>query len=79
MAIIVTKTEVLTNLKPGLNRKLQIGGREPRYLLELILCTIDIINGISSEPVQFIQLLGLLMYAIGGRKDKGRTDDTGVL
>ena len=62
-----------------MNLELQIRTGEPRYLLELVFGTVDIIDRVGCQPVQFIQLLRLLVHSIGGREDERRTDDAGVL
>ena len=48
-------------------------------MLEFVLGTVDIIERISCQPVQFVQLLGLSMRSVGWREDERRTDDTRVL
>ena len=79
VTVVVAQTEVLTELEPRLDLELQIRRAEPRNLLELVLGAVDVVQRIGGEPVEFVQLLGALVRAVGGREDERRTDDTRVL
>ena len=70
MPVVIAKTEVLAQLEPRPDSKLQERRREPRYLFEFVFSTIDIVERISRQPVQFIQLLSLGMGSISRREDK---------
>ena len=74
MPIVIAETQVLSELQPWENLCLNIRATEPRDLSQPVFRTIDIVDGVGSQPVGLIAL-----FTCRWREDECRTDDARIL